>query len=666
MDFKLESEFQPSGDQPNAINQLTEGILNNKKEQILMGVTGSGKTFTIANVIANLNKPTLILAHNKTLAAQLCSEFKEFFPHNAVEYFVSYYDYYQPEAYIPSRDAYIEKEADINEEIERLRHSATRSLLTRKDVIIVASVSCIYGLGLPEDYLNGVIPLKVGDVINRKGLLNQLNDVQYERNDIELTKGRYRINGSVIDIFPSWEERILRLEFYGDELERLSFIHSVTGKELETMSEFEVFPATHYVVKGQRDGAIKAIREELTARLLELEKENKELEAHRLKARTNYDLDMMAEIGYCKGIENYSRHLSNRKAGEAPGVLMDFFPKDLLVVVDESHVTLPQVRGMYAGDQSRKQNLVDFGFRLPSAKDNRPLQFHEFEQKLNSAIYVSATPGPYELDHCLVEGRPLDPENKWAQYDLIEQVIRPTGLIDPEVDVRPSKHQIDDLHQEINARLDKKERVLITTLTKQLSEDLTSYLQEHKIKVQYLHSDITALERVDILHDLRAGKYDVLVGVNLLREGLDLPEVSLVAILDADKEGFLRNERSLIQTMGRAARNVNGKVILYADKITESMEKAMYETNRRREIQIAHNKANNITPKTITKKLTDIREDSRETLKELEKAPKKITNPKEMQKQISTLEKEMREAAKNLEFEYAAILRDKINSYKDN
>lgn len=664
MTFKLHSEFEPAGDQPKAIEKLTSGILNNKKNQILLGATGSGKTFTIANVIKNINKPTLVLAHNKTLAAQLCHEFQEFFPENAVEYFISYYDYYQPEAYIPSRDAYIEKEADINEEIERLRHRATRSLLLRNDVIIVASVSCIYGLGIPEEYLKGVIDLEVGKTYNRTKLLISFENVQYERNDIELKPSYYRVKGDTIDIFPSWEENLYRLEFFGDELEAIHIIHPISTKLISKETKIKLFPATHYVVNQDKKEAIKAIKTELQERLNELEKENKPLEAHRLKQRTNYDLDMMEEMGYCKGIENYSRHLSYRKPGEPPGVLIDFFPDDFLLVIDESHVTIPQIRGMYNGDQSRKQSLVDYGFRLPSAKDNRPLKFEEFESKIKQCIYVSATPGDYELTKTKIDNNASINElkNKWQNYDLAEQIIRPTGLVDPQIYIRKTKHQIDDILKEVNSRVQKQERVLITTLTKQMSEDLTDFLEKQSVKVQYLHSDISTLDRIDILHDLRKGKYDVLVGVNLLREGLDLPEVSLVVILDADKEGFLRNERSLIQTMGRAARHINGTVILYADKITQSMQEAINETNRRRTIQLKHNEDNNITPTTISKKITDIREESRQVIK---KITQNKTSPKNDFKLIKQLEKEMKEAASKLEFELAAVLRDQINELKE-
>ncbi len=665
--FELISDYVPSGDQPKAIKTLTEGIEKGLSKQVLLGVTGSGKTFTMANVIANLNRPALVLAHNKTLAAQLCSEFKTFFPNNAVEYFVSYYDYYQPEAYIPARDAYIEKEADINEEIERLRHSATRSLILRPDTIIVASVSCIYGLGLPEDYIKGVIHIKVGQEISLRKLFLKLDQVQYQRNDVELKQGRYRVKGDTLDIFPSWEESILRIRFFGDEIEAIERRDPVDHHLIETYTAFDIFPATHYVVSDNLHDRISAIKKELFEREKELLNEGKLVEAHRIKSRTLYDMEMLAEIGYCKGIENYSRHLSNRNPGEAPGVLMDFFPKNFITFIDESHATVPQIRGMYNGDQSRKQTLVDHGFRLPSAKDNRPLRFEEFESKLGPCIYVSATPGPYELETTAKDKTQTRSKN-WNDYYIAEQLIRPTGLVDPEVFVRPSENQIQDLLIEIQACVSKEERVLVTTLTKKFSEDLTHYLEKNAIKVQYLHSDITALDRIDILHDLRTGKYDVLIGVNLLREGLDLPEVSLVAILDADKEGFLRNERSLIQTMGRAARHINGKVILYGDKMTDSMSAAISETNRRRAIQLNYNTQHNIVPTTVHKKITDIRDQSREALKEAIESVQKLnakSSTKEISKQIKKLESEMKKAADNLEFEVAAVLRDQLEHLKN-
>jgi len=649
MNFDLVSSYLPSGDQPEAIKSLVKGLNDKKKNQTLLGVTGSGKTFTMANIIAQVNKPALVIAHNKTLAAQLCAEFKSFFPNNAVEYFVSYYDYYQPEAYIPSRDVYIEKEADINEEIERLRHSATRSLFVRNDVIIVASVSCIYGLGMPKEYLDAVIPLTTGENYNRTKLLYQLERIRYERHDIELKQGRYRVKGETIDIWPSWEENVLRLSFFGDELESMQLIHPLNGHTIETFDSFSIFPATHYVVDMQENAVFNEIKEELKARLAELKSKGKEFEAKRLEQRTNYDLEMMTEVGYCKGIENYSRHLSRRNPGEPPGVLIDFFPDDFITFIDESHVTLPQIRGMYNGDRSRKMALVDHGFRLPSAVDNRPLTFDEFTERIDRCVFVSATPGPYELEN---SPKP------------IEQIVRPTGLMDPDVEIRPTLYQVDNLITEIQERIQAKERVLITALTKQFSEDLCQFLQEKKIKVQYLHSDIKALERLDILHDLRRGKYDVVVGVNLLREGLDIPEVSLVAILDADKEGFLRNERSLIQTMGRAARHLHGKVLLYADKITPSMKAAISETNRRRKIQKDHNEKHGITPTSVTKEVADIRSESRKELTLIEKRKGKIT-PSELPSIIAKLEKDMREAAQSLEFELAAVIRDQIEELKN-
>ena len=664
-DFKLNSEFKPAGDQPEAITTLINGLQNNEDEQILLGVTGSGKTFTMANIIAELNRPALILAHNKTLAAQLCAEFKEFFPENAVEYFISYYDYYQPEAYIPSRDVYIEKEADINQEIERLRHSATRSLMLRRDVIIVASVSCIYGLGIPEDYLNATLKLKVGESFPRQKLLLNLESIQYERNDIELQQGRYRVKGDVIDIIPSWEENMIRLDFFDDELEAIEVRHPVTAELIEKLDHLDIFPATHYVVGDNKNDALVRIKKELDERLKELDSQDKEFESKRLKARTMYDLDMIEEVGYCKGIENYSRHLSNRTPGEPGGVLLDFFPDDFITFVDESHVTMPQIRGMYNGDQARKQSLVDYGFRLPSAKDNRPLKLDEFEDRVGQRVYVSATPGPYELNRCVKDGKKAESRN-WKDFKLAQQVIRPTGLLDPEVDVRHTEGQIENLLAETKERIKSEERVLITTLTKQLSEDLSDYLSEQGIKVQYLHSDISALERVDILRDLRLGKYDVLIGVNLLREGLDLPEVSLVAILDADKEGFLRNERSLIQTMGRAARHQNGKVILYADKITDSMALAISETNRRRQVQTEHNQKHGITPATVKKKIADIRDESRKNIQKVEKKRRnRDIKADELPGILSQLEKDMKNAAQNLEFELAAVLRDQIEELKN-
>ena len=661
--FKLVSDFSPSGDQPIAIDALENNILSGVQNQILMGVTGSGKTFTIAQLIAKLNRPTLIIAHNKTLAAQLCQEFKSFFPDNIVEYFISYYDYYQPEAYIPSRDAYIEKEADINQEIERFRHAATRALFTRRDVIIVASVSCIYGLGLPESYQKSMIQIRVGDIYNRTSFCLDLEKRQYERNDMDLQAGRYRIKGDTIDIFPSWEERILRMEFFGDELDRLFLIHAVTHEILEEIKSFDLFPATHYVVDDNNDVAIEAIKLELKHQYQFFLDHNKSLEAHRIKSRTQYDLEMMSEVGRCKGIENYSRHLSGRAEGEPSGVLIDFFPDDFLTVIDESHVTVPQIRGMYKGDASRKQNLIDYGFRLPSAKDNRPLCFDEFAQKIGDCVYVSATPGDYEL--ALTSKSDLGViSTDWSDYDLVEQLIRPTGLLDPPVDVKSTKNQVIDLLDEIKKTIALNQRVLVTTLTKQMAEDLSDYFQKQSIKVQYLHSDIQSLERLDILNLLRRGTYDVLIGINLLREGLDLPEVGLVAILDADKEGFLRNHRSLIQTMGRAARNKDGRVILYADKMTGSMKSAIEETTRRRQIQMAYNQKNNIVPRTIVKEVLDIRSDFRKVADELEKSTKNVS-VKQLPSLIKSLQKKMKGAAQSLDFEMAASIRDEIDRLKN-
>lgn len=642
--FQLVSEYQPTGDQPQAIEQLAEGVLSGQKGQTLLGVTGSGKTFTIANVIQKVNRPTLVLAHNKTLAAQLCSEFKEFFPHNAVEFFVSYYDYYQPEAYLPHTDTYIEKDAQINDEIDKLRHSATAALLERRDVIIVSSVSCIYGLGDPEDYTNLIISLRPGMELERDQLLARLVEIQYERNDINFVRNKFRVRGDTVEIFPSnATDTALRIEFFGDEIERITEINALTGELKGLRSHAAIFPASHYVTtKDKMQRAIGSIQNELEQRLAEFREEDKLVEAQRLKQRTNYDLEMLQEVGFCQGIENYSRHISGRAPGSAPFTLMDFFPKDFLLVVDEAHVTIPQVRGMYAGDRSRKKTLVDYGFRLPSAYDNRPLNFEEFEQRVNQAIFVSATPGPYEREH---------------SSRIAEQVIRPTGLLDPEIDVRPVTGQIDDLYGEITARIDRQERVLVTTMTKRMAEDLTSYFEDMGLKVRYLHSDIDTLERMDIIRDLRLGVFDVLVGINLLREGLDLPEVSLVAILDADKEGFLRSETSLIQTIGRAARNAQGTVIMYADRITDSMQRAISETNRRRGIQAEYNRVHGIIPKTVQKEVRDVIE-----------ATVKITEPKAsgkqkkipVERQIALLTEQMKEAAAALEFEAAAKLRDEI------
>ncbi|HEY8362978.1 MAG TPA: excinuclease ABC subunit UvrB [Tissierellaceae bacterium] len=648
-EFKIVSNFKPTGDQPEAIDKLVEGINKNLKHQVLLGVTGSGKTFTMANIIERVQKPTLVIAHNKTLAYQLASEFKEFFPNNAVEYFVSYYDYYQPEAYVPQTDTYIEKDASINDEIDKLRHSATAALFERRDVIIVSSVSCIYGLGDPIDYENLVISLRPGMVKDRDEIMKKLIDIQYVRNDVNFVRGTFRVRGDILEIFPaSSSEHTIRVEFFGDEIDRIVEVNYLTGEVIGLRNHVSIFPASHYATTEEKlKRAIKSIEEELEERLKELRAQGKLLEAQRLEQRTRYDLEMLQEMGYCQGIENYSRHLSGRPPGSRPYTLIDYFPKDFLIIVDESHVTLPQLRGMYEGDRSRKVNLVEYGFRLPSALDNRPLKFEEFESLVNQIIYVSATPGPYELAH---------------SQNTVEQIIRPTGLLDPVVEVRPTKNQIDDLVNEIQKVVARDERVLITTLTKKMAEDLTNYFKDIGIKVTYLHSDVETIERMEIIRDLRLGKYDVLVGINLLREGLDLPEVSLVAILDADKEGFLRSETSLIQTIGRAARNVNGKVIMYADVITKSMERAIYETNRRRKIQDEYNKKHNITPKTIKKGVRDIIEATIVAEEEVEYKDK-FTN-EELEAIIANLETEMFKAAEQLNFERAAELRDKIIELK--
>ena len=648
--FELVSPYKPSGDQPQAIDKLVEGIKKGYRDQTLLGVTGSGKTFTMANIIARMNRPTLILAHNKILAAQLCSEFKEFFPHNAVEYFVSYYDYYQPEAYIPSTDAYIEKDSAINDEIDKLRHSATLALAERRDVIIVASVSCIYSLGAPEEYRNNVISLRKGMEMSREELLGRLVSIQYERNDVNFVRNKFRVRGDVVEIFPAGSsENAIRVEFFGDEIDRISEIQVVTGNIISTLAHTAIYPASHYVVsKAHLHEAVQEIQKELDERVKWFEEQGKLVEAQRIKQRTLYDIEMLEEIGFCKGIENYSRILAGRAPGSVPYTLLDHFPKDYLLFVDESHVSLPQVRGMSAGDRGRKSVLVDYGFRLPSAFDNRPLNFDEFDSKINQAIYVSATPGPIERE-------------KSAQ--IVEQVIRPTGLVDPEIIVKPVAGQIEDLLSEINIRAEKKERVLVTTLTKKMAEDLTTYLQGMGVRVKYLHHDIDTIERMEIIRDLRLGEFDVLVGINLLREGLDIPEVSLVAILDADKEGFLRSESSLIQTIGRAARNAEGKVIMYADSITGSMERAITETNRRRELQLAYNKEHGIVPKTIIKDIRDVIEISSKAEVD-DKAAKKKMSKKEKDELIAKLTAQMKEAAKLLEFEHAAYLRDKINELK--
>ncbi|MGF2098075.1 excinuclease ABC subunit B [Mammaliicoccus lentus] len=646
--FEIHSEYSPQGDQPEAIKSLVKGIKDGKRHQTLLGATGTGKTFTMSNVIKEVGKPTLIIAHNKTLAGQLYSEFKEFFPENRVEYFVSYYDYYQPEAYVPQTDTFIEKDASINDEIDKLRHSATSSLFERNDVIVIASVSCIYGLGNPEEYKDLVVSVRKGMEMERNELLRKLVDNQYARNDIDFRRGTFRVRGDVVEIFPaSRDELCVRVEFFGDEIDRIREVNYLTGEVIAEREHFLFYPASHFVTREEKmKVAIERIEQELKERLEELRKENKLLEAQRLEQRTNYDLEMMREMGFCSGIENYSVHLTLRPKGSTPYTLLDYFGDDWLVMVDESHVTLPQIRGMYNGDQARKNVLVEHGFRLPSALDNRPLKFEEFEEKTKQLVYVSATPGPFEIEHT---------------DEMVEQIIRPTGLLDPIIEVRPSKNQIDDLMSEINERVEQNERVLITTLTKKMSEDLTTYLKEAGVKVNYLHSEIKTLERIEIIRDLRMGVYDVLVGINLLREGLDIPEVSLVTILDADKEGFLRSERSLIQTAGRAARNDKGKVIMYADKITDSMRTAIDETNRRRETQEAYNEKYNITPQTINKKIRDVISATVETdevnEQDKKKAPKKLTK-KEREKTIERVENEMKDAAKDLDFERASELRD--------
>ena len=652
MDFELKSDFKPTGDQPEAIKSIVSAINNNEKYSTLLGVTGSGKTFTMANIIQEVKMPTLILAHNKTLAAQLYSEFKEFFPNNAVEYFVSYYDYYQPEAYVAHSDTYIEKDASINDEIDKLRHSATAAILERDDVIIISSVSCIYGLGDPEDYRKLMLSLRPGMERDRDDIIKKLIEIQYERNDINFTRGTFRVRGDILEIFPaSNDERAIRIEFFGDEIDRITEIDYVTGKIVGTRNHVVIFPASHYVTTPERvEKAVIEIEKELEERVKSFKDDDKLLEAQRIEQRTKYDIEMLKEIGFCQGIENYSRHITGRKPGEKPYTLMDFFPNDYLIIVDESHVTVPQVRGMYAGDRSRKTSLIDNGFRLPSAYDNRPLNFDEFEENINQILFVTATPGSYELEHSTT---------------IAEQIIRPTGLLDPIVEVRPINNQIDDLVVEINKVIEKDERVLITTLTKKMSEDLTNYLKEIGIKVKYLHSDIDTLERVEIIRDLRLGKFDVLVGINLLREGLDIPEVSLVAILDADKEGFLRSETSLIQTIGRAARNSEGKVIMYADKITRSMESAIAETKRRREIQMLYNEEHNITPTTIKKKVRDAIEATVVADEETIYGIKETDNIEEIKENIAALQAEMMEAAQNLQFERAAELRDKIKQLEE-
>jgi len=653
--FELQAPYEPAGDQIEAIKELVAGVKEGKRYQTLLGATGTGKTYTISNVIQQINKPTLVMAHNKTLAGQLYNEFKEFFPNNAVEYFVSYYDYFQPEAYVPSTDTFIEKDSSVNEEIDKLRHSATSSLFERKDVIIIASVSCIYGLGNPEEYREMVVSLRTGMEIERNQLLRKLVDIQYERNDLNFVRGKFRVRGDVVEIFPaSRDEKCLRVEFFGDEIDRIREVNALTGEILGERDHVAIFPASHFVTREEKMKlAVANIEKELEEQLAYLRSEDKLLEAQRLEQRTRYDLEMMEEMGFCSGIENYSRHLTLREAGAVPYTLLDYFPKDFLLVVDESHVSLPQVRGMYNGDQARKSVLVNYGFRLPSALDNRPLTFNEYEKHINQAIFVSATPGPYELEHT---------------PKMVEQIIRPTGLLDPVITVKPIEGQIDDLINEIHERSAKNERVIITTLTKKMSEDLTDYLKEIGIKVQYLHSEVKTLERTEIIRQLRLGTYDVIIGINLLREGIDIPEVSLVAILDADKEGFLRSERSLIQTIGRAARNSNGEVIMYADKMTDSMRKAIDETQRRRTIQMEYNEKHGITPITIKKKISDVIRAS-QVAEEEETYAQRLLSGKPLTKEekvtlLENLQKEMKDAAKALNFERAAELRDAILELK--
>ncbi len=663
-DFKLVSDFKPAGDQPEAIQKLTEQLRAGRKHQILLGVTGSGKTFTLANVIAQLQRPTLVLAHNKTLAAQLCAEFREFFPHNAVEYFVSYYDYYQPEAYIPSTDTYIEKDAQINDEIDRLRHSATRSLLSRRDIVVVASVSAIYGLGTPEAYLQSMVWVRKGEPLERDGFLRKLIKIRYERNDVAPERGQFRVRGDSVELHPAYENAIYRVEFFGDDVEAITQLDATTRDTMQTLTELAVYPATHHLLLDERlEQALAGIKQELKQQSAKLRKKGKLLELQRLEQRTLYDIEMIRELGYCSGIENYSRHLSGRQAGDVPGVLLDYFPKDYLLVIDESHAMIPQLRAMYEGDRSRKTTLVDNGFRLPSALDNRPLKFDEFFAKVNQAVYVSATPADYEMQMAQVPRR-LSSQSRYASPGLVEQVIRPTGLLDPEVEVHSTQHQIDHLISEIQKRVAVGERTLVTTLTIKMSEVLTDYLKKAGLKVAYLHSKVETLDRIEILNKLRAGTFDVLVGINLLREGLDLPEVSLVAILDADQSGFLRNERSLIQTMGRAARNEHGKVFLYADSLTPAMQDAITETRRRRKLQTDHNQKQGITPRSIKK---DIRSIPRKNLQEVQKqltALQKYMPPAQLPQLIADLEKQMRQAAERLEFEVAAVLRDQIDELK--
>jgi len=649
--FKLKSSFHPTGDQPQAIKKLTQGIKKEYKYQTLLGVTGSGKTFTMANIIQNIGRPTLVISHNKTLAAQLASEFKEFFPDAAVHYFVSYYDYYQPEAYVPQTDTYIAKESDINEEIDKLRHAATSALLSRQDVIIVASVSCIYGLGSPQEYKNQAITLKIKTTMNRQETLRELTRIQYSRNDLGFTRGTFRVRGDTLEIFPASEDKkIMRIEFFGDLIENISLVNRLTGKKIENIKEVEIFPARHWITPRQGiDNFSQQVKNELKEQVRYFQKENKPLEAERIEQRTKYDLEMILEVGYCNGIENYSRYLDNRAPGEPPSTLLDFFPKNYLLFIDESHMTIPQIGGMYFGDKSRKEMLIQYGFRLPSALDNRPLKFTEFEKKVQEMILVSATPGPYEIQN---------------SKQIVEQLIRPTGLIDPEIEVRPTENQINDLMNEIQRRIAKRQRILITTLTKRMAEELAQYLEKANLKVHYLHSEINTLERLDILKKLRQGVYDIVVGINLLREGLDLPEVSLVAILDADKEGYLRSETALIQTMGRASRHIEGKVIMYADQMTGSMRRAINEVSRRRKIQLDYNQKNKITPQGIRKKIKDFL-----PVQAIQKTKKEVLNlqkipAEELVYLIHELEAEMELAAKNLEFEKAAELRDQIKQLK--
>ncbi len=658
-EFGLQAPFSPTGDQPQAIAQLTASIQSGNRYQTLLGATGTGKTFSVAAVIEKIGRPTLVLAHNKTLAAQLCNELREFFPNNAVEYFVSYYDYYQPEAYIPVSDTYIEKTASINDEIDMLRHSATRSLFERRDVIVVASISCIYGLGMPAEYLKAAIPLQIGMEVNQRQILRDLASVQYSRNDIEMGRGKFRVRGDVLEIGPAYEDRIIRVEFFGDEIDAIRYIDPVTGEIIKSMEAVNIYPARHFVTPEERlEVACHDIAAELKQQKLDFEEAGKLLEAQRIDQRTRYDLEMLREVGYCNGVENYSRHLAGRQAGEPPECLIDYFPKDWLLVIDESHVTVPQIRGMYNGDQARKKVLIEHGFRLPSAADNRPLKAEEFWEKVNQCIFVSATPGNWELEV--------------SEDHVVEQVIRPTGVIDPEISVRPTEGQIDDLLGEIKDRIDLHERVLITTLTKRMAEDLTEYLQDHSIRVRYLHSEINSIERIEILQNLREGNFDVLVGVNLLREGLDLPEVSLVAIMDADKEGFLRAERSLIQTIGRAARHIRGQAILYADNLTDSMIKAIDETDRRRGIQMAHNRLHGITPQPIVKKSSNAILSFLDVSRRLNATDLKVVDEhidelplEQIPELITLLETQMKEAAKKLEFEEAAKLRDRIKNLRD-